>query len=155
MQLSEHFALWEFTKSATATRRGLDNTPPNPVVVTLTEICERVLEPVRAHFKKAVRINSGYRSPELNGLIGGSKSSQHMGRGGCAAVDFEILGVSNLEVARWVKDNLDGEFDQLILEFHDPQGDPNSGWVHVSRRPENRSQTLTIGKSGTTAGLPE
>lgn len=149
-KLSENFSLSEFTSSQTASRRGLDNTPPPDVVRALTALCENVLEPVRKHFG-VVKVSSGYRSPAVNRAVGGSKTSQHVfGQ----AADIEVPGVANGDVARWIARNVD--FDQLILEFYTP-GQPNSGWVHVSWRPsDRRKQTLTAkrGLMGKTQYLP-
>lgn len=136
-QLSEHFHLSEFTRSQTAARRRIDNTPPAEAVEALRALCVNVLEPVRVHFARPVMISSGYRSPALNRAIGGAPSSQHS-KG--EAADFEIPGVSNAEVCRWMHRNLN--YDQLILEFYTP-GQPNSGWVHVSWRVPYRNQELT------------
>lgn len=136
-QLSEHFHLSEFTKSQTASRRGIDNAPGAWEIGNLRKLCQNVLEPVRAHFGRPVVISSGYRSPALNRAIGGSVKSQHC-KG--QAADFEIPGVSNVEVARWIHRNLN--YDQLILEFYTP-GQPNSGWVHVSWTAPYRNQELT------------
>jgi len=108
-----------------------------------------LLQPVRDWAQVPVIVNSGYRGPELNRAINGSERSQHMTG---HAVDFEIPGVSNYDVAVWVRDNL--EFDQLILEFYTP-GVPSSGWVHasfVTDRP-NRKEVLTIGKGIRKFGL--
>jgi hypothetical protein len=138
--LSPHFTLREFVKSQTALRRGIGNNPDDTEIKNLIALCENVLEPVREHFKKPVRINSGFRSPDLNSAIGGSKTSQHMTG---EAADFEISGVDNLEIAKWIRDQLD--FDQLILEFYEP-GIPSSGWVHVSYRRPNRRDHFTITK---------
>ena len=153
MKLSEHFSLSEFTSSQTASRRGLDNTPPPDVVRALTDLCVNVLEPVRKHFG-VVKVSSGYRSPAVNRAVGGSKTSQHVfGQ----AADIEVPGVANGDVARWIARNVD--FDQLILEFYTP-GQPNSGWVHVSWRPsDRRKQTLTakrgfMGKTQYLPGIP-
>lgn len=137
MRLSENFQLHEFTRSQTATRRGIDNTPGQQEIASLRLLCEKVLEPVRAHFGAPVRISSGYRSPALNRAIGGSRTSQHA-KG--EAADFEIAGVSNVEVCRWMEARLN--YDQLILEFYTP-GIPNSGWIHVSYREPYRNQELT------------
>lgn len=126
MNLSEHFTLTEFTKSAEAIRKGIDNTPIDKDIRNMIVLCENVLEPVRAHFNKPIIVNSGYRSIELNEEIGGSRTSQHcFGQ----AADFEIMGVSNYDLAEWVAINT--QFDQLILEYYKP-GIPNSGWVHCS-----------------------
>ena len=69
------------------------------------------------------------------------------------AADIEVPGVANLDLARWIEDNLDS--DQLILEFYD-FSDPRAGWVHVSYHHENanRHEVLTIGKHFSSKGLP-
>tara|TARA_R110002020_G_scaffold197141_2_gene398191 strand:- start:291 stop:752 length:462 start_codon:yes stop_codon:yes gene_type:complete len=127
MKLSQNFSLSEFTKSQTATRHGIDNTPSMTNIINLTSLCEGVLQPVRNHFMKPMIISSGFRCKELNTKIGGSKTSQHvLGQ----AADIEVLGVSNLELSDWINTNL--EYDQLILEFYNEKEGPHSGWVHVS-----------------------
>jgi len=142
MNLSANFTLKELTKSDTATRLGLDNTPDEATIENLKLLCENVLQPVREHFGKPVTINSGYRSPESNAAVGGSKTSDHCKGQAC---DLEIDGVSNPDLAQWIMDNLD--YTQLILEFYTQQGQPNSGWVHVSYDPNNlKKQELTAVK---------
>ncbi|HYD23837.1 MAG TPA: D-Ala-D-Ala carboxypeptidase family metallohydrolase [Croceibacterium sp.] len=139
MQLSPHFTLAELIRSDTATRKGIRNVPTRAQVAALTALCEHVLEPVRAHFGRPVRVTSGFRAPAVCVAIGGSTSSQHT-RG--EAADFEIPGVPNLDVARWIRDTL--TFDQLILEFY-TRGQPNSGWVHCSYRVDRaRHDVLTF-----------
>jgi hypothetical protein len=141
MNLSANFTLKELTKSDTATRLGLDNTPDAQALENLKTLCEKVLQPVRDHFGKSVTINSGYRSPESNAAVGGSKTSDHC-KG--MAADIEIAGVANADLAQWIMDNLD--YTQLILEFYTP-GIPDSGWVHVSYDPNNlKKQELTATK---------
>jgi len=125
--LSSHFSLKEMIRSETATRKGIDNTPSPEHLANLSAVCKNILEPVREHFKKPVQINSAYRGPRLNKAVGGSAKSQHCNG---EAVDFEIDGLSNLELAEWVSKYTN--FDQLILEFYDPKEGPNSGWVHAS-----------------------
>jgi hypothetical protein len=139
MNLSANFTLKELTKSETATRLGLDNTPNDEALENLKLLCEKVLQPVRDHFGKSVTVNSGYRSPESNAAVGGSKTSDHCKGQAC---DLEIDGIPNPELAQWIMDNL--EYTQLILEFYVPGGDPNAGWVHVSYDPNNlKKQELT------------
>tara|TARA_E500000178_G_scaffold355979_1_gene430889 strand:- start:2656 stop:3117 length:462 start_codon:yes stop_codon:yes gene_type:complete len=151
MQLSENFSLNEFTKSDTAVRKGIDNTPNETHLENMKSLCENVLQKVRTHFGKSVRITSGYRSPELCEAIGSSKTSQHA-KG--QAADFEITGIDNKVLAEYIIDNLD--FDQIILEFY-TDGDPNSGWVHCSYKDDNRKQVLRAsrvdGKTRYTNGL--
>lgn len=138
MQLTENFNLREMIKSETAIRKDIDNTPPEHVVYNLQVLCENVLQPLRDHFNCPININSGYRSPEVNVAVGGSRTSDHT-RG--MAADIEILGLPNYDLAVWIADNL--KFTQLILEFYTP-GIPDSGWVHVSFDPNNlKCQSLT------------
>ena len=137
MKVSGHFSLAELTKSQTATRKGIDNKPTLDHIENLTELCTQVLEPTRRNFGKPMVISSGYRSEELCEAIGSSKNSQHA-KG--EAADFEMFGVDNKELAKYIKNNL--VFDQLILEFYNPD-DPSSGWVHCSySKEENRKQSL-------------
>ena len=150
MQLSKHFTLEEFEKSQTATRKGISNKAGSGEIKNLTDLCYGILEPVRAKFEKPIIITSGYRSPELCEAIGSKATSQHT-KG--EAVDFEIAGISNLQVALWIQNNTD--FDQLILEFW-KDGEPNSGWVHCSfKEGSNRKQVLTYDGSSYKNGLPD
>jgi hypothetical protein len=138
MLLSPHFSLHEFTRSQTASRLGIKNEPSEQHIYNLKIWCAKIGEPVRSHYGKPVIISSGYRCDDLNRAIGGSTGSQHR-RG--QAVDFEVAGVSNLNVAKWIEKNL--EFDQLILEFYNIC-DPHSGWVHCSALEEGgRRSVLT------------
>jgi zinc D-Ala-D-Ala carboxypeptidase len=141
MRLSKNFTLQEFTKSQTALRQGIDNTPEGEHLEAAKALFENVVQPVREKFGPTV-INSGYRGPALNEAVGGSAKSQHC-KG--EAVDIECPGVPNADIAQWIVDNLD--FDQVILEFYTP-GIPDSGWVHVSYRAdgENRKSILTAMK---------
>ena len=150
MNLSANFSLHELTKSETALRMGLDNTPNDEAIENLRLLCEKVLQPVRDHYGKGVKVNSAYRSPESNAAVGGSKTSDHC-KG--MAADIEIPGVANADLAQWIMDNL--EYTQLILEFYTP-GIPDSGWVHVSFDPNNlKKQELTATKvAGKTTYLP-
>ena len=139
-RLSKNFTLTEFTKSQTALRMGIDNTPDSEHLGNATELFRNVVQKVRDKFGPTV-INSGYRGPELNKAIGGSATSQHC-KG--EAVDIECPGTPNYDVAKFIEDELD--FDQLILEFYTP-GIPDSGWVHVSYKSEgNRKSVLTAMK---------
>jgi hypothetical protein len=141
MNLSANFSLKELTKSDTATRLGIDNTPDDEAIDNLKTLCDMVLQPVREHFGKSVTVNSAYRSPESNAAVGGSKTSDHC-KG--MAADIEIAGVANADLAQYIMDNL--EYSQLILEFY-TQGIPDSGWVHVSYDPNNlKKQELTAVK---------
>ena len=126
MKLTENFSLSELTKSQTAERKGIDNTPSTEHQENLKRLCESILQRVRDHFERVVSVSSGYRSQELCLAIGSKITSQHA-KG--EAADFEIFGVSNKELADWINENL--YYDQLILEYWKEE-DPNSGWVHCS-----------------------
>lgn len=149
-KLSDHFTFGELIRSATAERKGIDNTPPDEIIPKLKRLCTEILEPIRHHYGVPFRPNSGYRSNALNSEIGGSSRSQHcLGE----AVDIEIAGVSNYDLAKWINDNL--QFDQLILECY-RQGEPTSGWVHVSLKAEgqeNRMAALTYSNRTYSDGL--
>jgi zinc D-Ala-D-Ala carboxypeptidase len=141
MNLTKNFTLEEMTKSETALRYDIDNTPNEQEISSMKLLAEKVLQPVRDHFGKGVKVNSGFRNQDVNQKVGGSRNSDHI-RG--QAADIEIPGIPNAELAEWIKDNL--EYNQLILEFYTP-GVPDSGWVHVSYIPEaNRNQVLTATK---------
>ncbi len=138
MKLTENFSLNELTKSQTAERKGIDNTPSAEHQENLKSLCEMILQPIRDHFGQVVSVSSGYRSPELCVAIGSSTQSQHA-KG--EASDFEIFGVSNKELADYIDQNLD--YDQLILEYWKGEDEPNSGWVHCSyTNGNNRKQYL-------------
>lgn len=141
MQLTNNFSLAEMVKSETALRHDMDNTPGEAEIENLKRLAEKVLQPVRDHYGKGVKVNSGFRHPEVNAKVGGSKTSDHC-KG--QAADIEIPGVPNAELAVWIKENL--QYTQLILEFYTP-GIPDSGWVHVSYDPANlKKQDLTATK---------
>jgi len=143
VRLSRNFTLPELTRSQTATRRGIDNTPDDEQIKNLERVCSEILQPVREHFGVGFSPSSGFRSVALCEAIGSSSKSQHA-KG--EAVDFEIPGQDNKSVAEWVRDNLN--FDQLILEYYTPE-DPTSGWIHCSvREYSNRKECLIYdGKS--------
>ena len=149
-QLTKNFSLAEMTKSETALRLDMDNTPGEQEIANLKTLCEKVLQPIRDHYGKGVKVNSGFRHPEVNAKVGGSKTSDHC-RG--MAADIEIPGVANADLASYIRDNL--QFTQLILEFYTP-GVPDSGWVHVSYDGQNlKKQSMTATKKdGKTVYLP-
>lgn len=141
MKLTNNFSLAEMTKSDTALRLDMDNTPGDEEIANLQALCENVLQVVRDAYGVGVKVNSGFRHPDVNAAVGGSKTSDHC-KG--MAADIEIPGVANADLAEWIVENL--EFRQVILEFYTP-GIPDSGWVHVSYNPnDNKKQVLTAMK---------
>ena len=141
IRISKNFSLSEMVKSATAVRLNVDNSPSSIHLVNLTHLAIHILQPVRDQFG-VITINSGYRSPNLNAKVGGSKTSQHCNG---QAADFESFSTPNPDLAKWISKNL--EFDQLILEFYDGK-DPNSGWIHCSYNlMGNRKKIMTALKT--------
>lgn len=148
MKLSKNFTLQELTKSNTALRLGIDNTPSKEGIMKLTILATSVLQLLRDRIG-ALRITSGYRSPELNTAIGGSNKSQHTK---CEAVDIQYVKrgrMDNLMIYQALID-LDIDFDQCILEFGDSTAtsDPTSpAWIHLSYKiTDNRRQVLVAYK---------
>ena len=137
MKLSKNLTLKEVTKSNTANRLGIDNTPEEFDIKNLRAIAEEVFQPLRDHFGVPLFVSSGFRSKKLNKAIGGSKYSQHM-VGEALDIDADVYGrVTNRELFMFIKENL--IFDQLIWEFGD---DDTPNWVHVSYKDkgQNRKQ---------------
>jgi hypothetical protein len=140
MKLSKYVSLAEVTRSDTAKRKGIDNSPTAEHLENLKTICEEVFDKVREHFGVPIYISSGYRSAALNKAIGGSATSDHNnGKALDLDQDGHGNGVKNKDVFNFIKDNL--EFDQLIAEGSNGAGDMN--WVHVGyRKGTNRKQIL-------------
>jgi len=136
--ISKHISYREGVYSTTATRRGIDNTPNNEQLNNMELIAEEVFEPLRVWVGGPIKINSFFRSSELNKAIGGSGKSQHC-KGQAIDIDDTFHKATNAEMYHWIKDNLD--FDQMIWEFGD---DDNPDWVHVSyvSPEENRNRCL-------------
>jgi hypothetical protein len=134
-------SLKELLFSETATRLGIYNTPTDQILINLQTLIHEVITPIINEFGD-IKITSGYRSPELCKAIGSSATSQHcLGM----ALDCEVLGVPNKELADWVVNHLD--FDQCILEFWKPE-EANSGWVHISyNKGNNRKMYLRAFKA--------
>ena len=138
MQLTKNFSLAEMIKSETALRQGLDNTPGPKEIENLRLLCEQILQPIRDAYGRGVKVNSGFRHPDVNAAVGGSRTSDHC-KG--QAADIEIPGVANADLAKYIEQYFN--YTQLILEFYTP-GVPDSGWVHVSYDPANlKKQSLT------------
>jgi hypothetical protein len=138
MQLSKNLSLKEVTKSNTAIKYGISNQPNELHLKALKAVATHIFQPIRDHFGKPIHVTSGYRSPELNAKIGGSKSSSHC-QGEAIDIDADLTeGLTNRELFDFIRKNLD--FDLLIWEFGNDY-EPN--WVHVSYSQEgNRNQIL-------------
>lgn len=134
VKLSQDFMLLEFVKSNIAIRNNLENIPNDYQVSNLINLVFHVLQPARSNLGIPIIINNGFRSLQLNKLINGAKTSQHLTG---EAADIE-LAEENHKLFMFIKNNCD--FDQLIWEYGD---DENPDWVHVSyKKGINRKQVL-------------
>ena len=138
MSVSKHISYKEGVYSRTALRRGIKNNPNAEQMENMVAIAEEVFEPLRVWVGGPIKINSFFRSPELNKAIGGSGKSQHC-HGQAIDLDDTFGRATNAEMYEFIKENLD--FDQIIWEFGD---ETNPDWVHVSYvSPEqNRNRCL-------------
>jgi len=148
MRISKNFTLAELTKSNTATRLGISNTPDKEGIHKLRLLATELLQPLR-NAVGPLRISSGYRSESLNAAIGGSNKSQHTK---CEAVDLQFVkrgSMDNMRIFNAII-RLGLEFDQCILEFggataHTDSDNPD--WIHISWKvTENRKQILVAYK---------
>jgi zinc D-Ala-D-Ala carboxypeptidase len=145
MKLSSNLTLAECCRSQTAKRLGIANVPADQnVVENLKAVAQNIFQPCREYVGGPLYVSSGYRSPELNTAIGGSKRSQHIS-GMALDLDADVFGgCTNAEIFRYIKENLN--FDQLIWEFG---SDENPDWVHVSfhRWGDNRKRAMRAVRS--------
>jgi hypothetical protein len=136
--ISKHISYKEGVYSTTATRRGIDNNPNDEQLANMELIAEKVFEPLREWVDGPIKVNSFFRSVDLNKAIGGSSKSQHC-HGQAIDIDDTFGVVANSDMYNYIKNNLD--FDQMIWEFGD---DDNPNWVHVSyvSEEDNRRRCL-------------
>ena len=124
--ISKHISNKESIYSATALRRGIDNTPNEEQLANMKLIAEKIFEPLREYVGGPIKINSFFRSPKLNKAIGGSTTSQHC-KGQAMDIDDTFGYKTNADMYKFIKEHLN--FDQMIWEFGN---DDNPNWVHVS-----------------------
>lgn len=139
-RISKHISYKEAVGSNYAKQKGIKNKPNEEQVENMKLLAEEVFEPLREWVDAPIKVNSMFRSLELNTALKGSKTSSHM-KG--EAMDITSMGgKSNLEMFHYIKDNLC--FDQLIWEFG---SEPK--WLHVSyNKDNNRQQVLVTKKRG-------
>ena len=136
--ISKNLSLKEATRSNTARRLGIDNTPDGYTVGNMELLANKIFQPLREWVGGPIRVNSFYRCEELNRAIGGSSRSQHCeGR----AIDLDDIHghATNAEMFKYIKDNL--SFDQLIWEFGDEE---NPDWIHVSYVSEDQNRNRCL-----------
>ena len=138
MSISKHISYKEGVYSRTAMRRGIKNNPNAEQMKNMVAIAEEVFEPLRAWVGGPIKINSFFRSPELNKAIGGSGKSQHC-HGQAIDLDDTFGRATNAEMFEFIKKHLD--FDQMIWEFGD---DENPDWVHVSYVSEEKNRNRCL-----------
>jgi len=130
-----NFRYRELILSDTAARLGIDNIPTSPKIIKCIElVTSKCLQPIRDKFGP-IKVLSGYRSPKLNTLIGGSPNSNHvLGQ----AIDFEPIDsdLSQIKIMEWIVKNLD--FRELILEF------PENGWIHIAYRQNENIKEIKL-----------
>ncbi|MDD3038599.1 D-Ala-D-Ala carboxypeptidase family metallohydrolase [Bacteroides sp.] len=132
----KHFTLKELCRSNVAEVRRIDNKPNQQQIDSLTALVDNVLDPLRERFKRPIIINSGFRSKDLNGAVGGAYNSQHMK--GEAADIYAGTKEGNRELFELIRKHL--PFDQLINEN-------DFSWIHVSYRADgknNRGEMLKL-----------
>lgn len=135
--MGKYFTIAELTKSNMADRNGIPNRCTKKQAENLTKLIERVLDPLREAYGKPIRVNSGYRCPELNKLVGGSPTSDHMNGRAADIVGTPATKEENRRLFGLIR-SMGLEYDQLINEM-------DYSWVHVSYRDgENRMQVLTV-----------
>lgn len=132
--ISKHISYLEATKSNTAIRNGIKNDPNPQELENMRQVAEKCFEPLRKWYGKPIRINSFFRSKELNDLVKGSKSSEHITGN---AIDIDAGSKEeNKKIFEWCKANLD--YNQLINEY-------DFSWVHISyNSTKNKKQILVI-----------
>lgn len=136
-KLKTNFDLEQFTVSNTATRKGIENTPPPEIIENLRHLHAELLLPIRALAKRDLIVTSGYRCPALNKAIGGAKNSAHMSG---KAADFYAEGMT-IETLYEIIKNSTLVADQTINEFQT--------WVHIAWDEHPRKQFLRATKKGT------
>ena len=138
-RISKHISYKEAVGSNYAKQKGIKNKPNEEQVENMKLLAEEVFEPLREWVDAPIKVNSMFRSLELNTALKGSKTSSHMNG---EAMDITTMGgKSNLEMFHYIKDNLC--FDQLIWEFG-----KQPKWLHVSFSKNNRQQVLVTKKRG-------
>ena len=124
--ISKHISMKEATKSVTALRLNIDNTPNGTALNNMKILAENIFEPLREWVGGPIKITSMYRSPDLCLALGSKSSSQHT-KGQAMDIDDIYGHKTNKEMFYWIKENL--EFDQMIWEFGN---EDNPDWLHIS-----------------------
>lgn len=141
MKLSEHFELKEFTWNS----YGLANEMPANVIPILREFCGNILEPLRAHVGRPVGITSGYRSTELNRLVGGTADSYHRATPTRCAADIQVPGLPLTQVFQWLCEESGLPFDKVILERGKCPDTEADDCIHIQYRSDHPRRLAFLG----------
>lgn len=133
MKLSKNFTLEELTHSSTADAKGIVNYPDNQSIKNLKKLCNDVLQPIRDKYGKPIYINSGYRNPQLNRVVGGSQSSQHC-RGEAADIDTN----NNKELWNLIVDMIENK-EIVVSQLIDEK---NLAWIHIALYTGNKKNQI-------------
>lgn len=134
--MGKYFSIAELTKSSTAIKRKINNTPTKEIENNLNQLIDNILDPLREAWGQPIIVSSGYRCEALNKAVGGAASSQHkLGQAADIHAKSDSIG-DNKKLFELIK-QLKLPFDQLINEY-------NYDWIHVSYSPRNRRQILNI-----------
>lgn len=134
--MGKYFSIAELTKSSTAIKKKINNTPTKEVENNLNQLIDNILDPLREAWGQPIIVGSGYRCEALNKAVGGASHSQHK-LGQAADIHTKSDSVEdNKKLFELIK-QLKLPFDQLINEY-------NYNWIHVSYSPRNRRQILNI-----------
>ena len=138
VELTKNFTLQELTKSATATRLGIDNSPSQRIINNLTDLSTKVLQPIRNKYGKPIIVTSGYRCVTLNKAVGGAPFSQH-----CQGQAADIKSVSDS-----ITDNK-ALFDLIVKMIQSGEivvgqliDEHNFDWIHVSTPSNNKTNQI-------------
>jgi hypothetical protein len=135
--MSEHFTLDDLTRSQTASRKGIDNTPPQQAIDSLNLLCSTLLEPARALLGVPISVDSGFRSEALNEAVGGAKSSAHLDGRAADLVPQGVVLQAAFDLLR--KSSL--PYDQVIFECR--------AWIHLAiARPGETPRRMALTAAG-------
>lgn len=137
----KHFTIKELSKSATATAKGIDNTPTEEAKANLTALVDNILDPLREIWGQPITINSGYRGPKLNKAVGGVATSQHLTG---HAADITAGSRSANKQLFFLIQKMKLPFDQLIHEKGTVAEGPD--WIHVSYDPKRNRRHIIYKK---------
>lgn len=133
----KYFSIQELSRSVTAKRKGIDNTPSPTVVANLRLLIEKILDPLREAWGQPIVVDSGYRCPKLNKAVKGAANSQHLLGQAADIRTLKDTPAENKKLFELVQ-RLKLPYDQLIDEY-------GYNWIHVSYGPRHRRKVLHLG----------